>query len=140
MIATADIIRKLLLDLNLGTVNGLWPIYVALMPDAPDQAICVYDTAGALDGRIMRTGEQIEHQGIQVRVRGLVYANVYNKTREIVLGVDAAHRAAVAYSAGEDYTVVNISRTGAPIPLGLSEDDKRRYNFTINAITTITKD
>src|SRR5678816_1809962 len=78
---TANIIRQLMLETSLGGTD--WPVFVGYLPDLPDNAICVYDTAGRLDGRIMRTGEQIEHAGIQTRVRGLNYLAVQAKALAI---------------------------------------------------------
>lgn len=137
---TAAIIRKLLIDLGIGTAAGSWPVFIAFLPDFPDNAIIVYDTAGILDGRIMATGEQIEHPGFQIRIRGPEYPVVLSKVSDIALGIDSQRKVSVALSVSEAYTVHNISRTGAPIPLGLEEiGDRKNFHFTVNGVATIER-
>jgi hypothetical protein len=138
MSTPANIIRQLLLDLNLGQADTkqAWAVYVGFMPDTPDDAICVYDTAGKLDGRMMRTGQQIEHEGIQVRVRGLLYPTTIAKAYGIALAFDEQKRSAVTADAA-NYLIQNISRSGAVLNLGVEDTDRHRYHFTINATLTI---
>jgi len=49
MSSPADIIRQLLLDMGLVATSGSWTAFVSFLPESPDNAICVYDTAGKLD-------------------------------------------------------------------------------------------
>jgi hypothetical protein len=136
----ADIVRQLLLDLGLSASAGKWVTYVGFLPDTPDNALCVYDTAGIPDGRIMRTGRQIVHEGIQIRVRGLSYPEVWVKAKMIAVGLDALHKVLVALSSAEAYTLLNVSRTGDIIPAGIEEEGgRRRHHFTVNAVVTIEK-
>lgn len=142
MSTPATIIRKLLLDLNLGETesSGEWVVFVSFLPDLPDSAICVYDTAGRLDGRIMRTGEQIEHEGVQIRVRGIDYPATWTKANDIALALDAQTQTPVQIEVGEVWTLHNASRSGAVIPLGVDADDaRRRHNFTINMNLTLSR-
>lgn len=140
MSSPADIIRQLLIDLSLGSESGNdWPIYTGFLIDLPDNAICCYDTAGKLDGRIMQ-GEQIEHEGIQVRVRSSSYVEGWEKVKAIAIALDAQRRSEVSIDSDNVFLIHNISRTGSIIPLGVEETDKRRHHFTVNAITTITKE
>lgn len=140
---TSDIIRQLIMDLglNAGPESGdpPWPVFVGLLTDQPDEAIGVYDTAGKIDGRIMLTGEQVEHPGVQVMVRSPAYLLAVNKAQEIAGAFDLTKGSVVELESGDIYTLLNISRTGAILPLGMGEDDRRRYHFSINAITTIRK-
>src|ERR1044072_4595374 len=115
MIPPSALIRKLLIDLHLGTASGEWPIYVAFLPETPNEAIVVHDTAGKLDGRIMEDGEQVEHPGVQIRVSGQNYPDASNKAQSIALAIDAQRKVLVVVSPEESYTVFNISRTGAVI-------------------------
>ena len=134
----ADIIRQLLLDLGLVALSGNWTTFVSFLPESPDYAVCVYDTAGKPDGRIMSTGEQIIHQGIQIRVRGLSYPVTWAKANEIATGLDPLSRVLVAISSSEAHTVLNVSRTGDVIPVGIEEEGgRRRHHFTVNAVVTI---
>lgn len=139
MKSPAEIIRKLLLDLGHGLVDGNWSTFVGYLPDQPANAICVYDTTGRKDGRFMATGEQLMHSGIQVMVRGKTYPDVWSKMNTIAEALDAQINTIVEFDTAENnYKIQNISRTGTPHSLGLVEEGSRRYHvFTINAITTL---
>lgn len=140
MNAPSEIIRQLLIDLGLGAEENEWTTYVGFLPDKPDNAICVYDTAGKMDGRLMVTGEQIEHPGVQIRVRGLSYSEVWNKATAIALNLDAQRKISVVTSSEEAYIVHNVSRSGAIIPIGIEDTEgRRRHHFTINMILTLQR-
>ena len=136
----AEIVRQLLVDTGHGSVAGTWPVFVSFMPDEPDAALCVYDTAGEMDGRLMHNGEQIEHPGIQVRVRSGLYPEAWNKARAVAIALDNVHKNIVAMSSEDAYLVSNASRRGAVIPLGMEmEGSRRRYDFTVNAVLTLKR-
>lgn len=140
MTSPADIIRQLLIDLSLVDTSEGWESFVGFFPDTPDEAVCVYDTAGALDGRIMESGEVIEHPGIQIRVRGKSYTAVWSKITAITRGLDAVQKVSVVFSEEEVYTVHNVSRSGAMIPMGIDEIGNRRlHNFAANMTITISQ-
>lgn len=137
MRSPADIIYHLLE----GFLSDMDPVFVSFWPDTPDESIAIFDTAGRLDGRIMRTGEQIEHPGIQIQVRGLDYSQTFDRAREIALFLDSVKKETVAIDSDEVYVLHNVSRTGAIIPVGIETvESRRRYIFTINAVTTISQD
>jgi len=134
----ADVIRQLLLDLDLGTDEGDWTVFVSFLPDVPDIALCVYDTSGKMDGRIMKTGEQIEHPGIQIMVRGTDHPTTWQKAKDITDSLDQVRRSLVALDSESSYILHNVSRSGAIVPLGVeTEGSKRRHLFSINATVTI---
>ena len=140
MSSPADILYQALLDLGLIESSGRWTGYVSFLPNTPDDAVCVYDTAGRIDARLMLTGEQIVHPGVQVRVRGLSYSAVWEKANEIALAMDGLGRIDVALSSSEAYTLINVSRTGDIVPVGIEEENgRRRHHFTINAVITLEK-
>jgi len=141
MRSPADIIAHLLVNLGLCTLEDEWPISVAILPDTPDEAVCAYDTGGRMDGRILRTGEQIVHPGIQIRVRGKDYLASYAKIRAIALLLDLQNDILVAFSDEEVYVIQNVSRTGDILPLGIEDIDGRRcHNFTMNAVLTLREE
>jgi hypothetical protein len=129
-------IHQLLLEEEL---VGDWGLFMAFLPDDPDNAICVYDTAGIMDGRMMRTGERIEHPGIQIRVRGPVYKDTWEKANLIALALDTVQKNVVT-TEEEDYIIHNVSRTGAIIPVGVEDAGRiRRHHFTMNMILTLQR-
>jgi len=112
-----------------------WPLYVGYMPDDTRRnAGAVYDTVGLLDGRIMRTGEVIEHPGIQIKVRSLGYETGYQKAREVVVYLDALINELVTIQQ-KNFMIKNASRSSMIASLGL--DEKNNHNFTVNYTTTI---
>ena len=141
MSSAAEVVRKFLLDHAIVSVNGVWPIYVSFAPDAPDNLVCVYDTAGRQDGRVMATGEAIVHPGIQIMVRGLTHSLAYAEMEKIWLNTDAARKVTVALSSGETYCLLNVSRTGDVLNAGVEEmGDRRRHILSLNAVVTMREE
>lgn len=139
MTSPADIIQALL------QADGLpgsgWQSFVGFMPPDPDKCICAYDTPGNPDGRLMATGERIEHPGVQIQVRGLDYVECFAKVRAITQALDSTRKVSVAPNSTDSYTVANVSRTGTPISLGIEEvNDRRRHVFAINMTITYAAD
>lgn len=138
MIPSADIIRQLLLDLSIVTTTGDWTCYASFLPDKPYKAVVVYDTAGTQDARCMN-GQQNEHFGIQVRVRGGDYTETFTKAQAIAAALDAVYGTTVTVDE-VDYDVQNVSRTGTIIPLGVIEEGEHVvHHFTLNAVLTVAE-
>jgi hypothetical protein len=145
MSSPAQVIRRLLIQLNLAPSNqtGDWAPFVAFLPDVPDTALCVYDTAGTQDGRLMRSGEKIEHPGIQIRFRSSNYPVAWQKAKDVADAIDAlpVGTTVTMVPATETWRIQNVSRTGAILTAGIEEvGDRKRHNFTINAILTMRKE
>lgn len=141
MSAPSEVIYQLLIDLGLGVadVSGTWPVFISFMPDEPDEAIGVFDVVGRMDGRIQSTGEQIDHPGIQIRVRGKDYASTWTKANAIALAMDEQKRTEVEVESGVFYLLHNFSRLGSIVPLGIDElGGRRRHSFTVNAVLTLS--
>lgn len=135
MRSPADIIFHLL-EAGMSSIGTL---KVAGLPDQPDEVTSIFDTAGRLDGRMQRTGEQIEHPGVQIQVRGKVYSETYDRARAISLFLDAVKKETLAIDS-EVYILHNVSRTGAIIPVGIElVEDRRRHLFTLNYVLTVTQ-
>jgi len=116
-----------------------WPIYVGQMPDTrsvKDRAIAIYDPAGTSEGRIQRTGETVIHPGLQIRVRDREYEDGYRKTSEISVALDDMLWEYTLVNS-TDYVIQAVHKTPI-IPLGPEPEGRRRTEFIINAIATIT--
>lgn len=137
----SSIIRKLLIDLDLGEASGNeWKVYTAFLPDTPDKAIVVYDTAGREDGRIMVTGEKVIHSGVSIQVRARDYLETRRKIERIGSLLDQQRRVVVTVNALDRYRVHNISRAGDILNMGMEpQGDKRRHYQSINATLTLEK-
>lgn len=142
MSSPAEIIRQFLMDNDLGTDPDLgeaWPIFVSFLPASPDNAICIYDTMGQQDGRIM-TGEQIIHPGIQIFIRGPDYPTTWGKVGALATALDMQRRSVVTVDAEHSYCLQNVSRTGDILSLGLEQSgDRRRHQMVINALVTFAQ-
>lgn len=139
----AVVIRTLLIAAGVGvdavaTPAGQWPVFVSTLPegtDVKDNALCVYDTSGVMDGRIQKTGESIEHPGIQVRIRSGDYAAGFAKAKAAAAALDGIKMSAVTVGA-ESAKVQSVTR-GAVMSLGPEPQNRRRVSFTINGIVTM---
>ncbi len=139
MTPNAQIVSRLIIAAGLGSApesSAAWPVYVSFLPAEIDNAVAVWDTGGTLDGRIMRTGNKVNHPGIQIRVRGPVYPTTFAKIQAIAESLDSVYNDTVSVN-GIDYQVQNLSRTSDILPMGLEEGDRKRYHFTVNAILTV---
>ncbi len=144
----AEILRTYFITKGLGpdqgsSPGGKWAVFFGHLPDIPqvnDNAICVYDTSGTRDGRIMRTGETISHPGFQVRVRGRIHSEVSAKIDEARGFLDEILRTKVTIGP-TTYTMQSTTQTGTPIDIGPDPDDtKRREIFTQNGTITVSTD
>ena len=143
-----QIVRKLLIDNAFGVepVNGaVWPIYFSSLPDGEasspkvaDEAICVYDTDGLKDGRIMASGEVVVHEGFQVKVRAKSggYQAAQKKLKQIAQFLDTVLRVAITLDT-TDYIIQNITRLSPASWAGKEPTSKRRDFFTITCTITI---
>ncbi len=140
MSSPASVLRKLLIDASLvpNSTTEEWSPFVSQLPEDPDAAIAIYDTASVLQGRIMRTGEQIEKYGLQIRFRSSVYNMAFSKAESIRDYVDAVMPVVVvAIAPDEQWSIQNISRTSGILALGIEvEGDRKRHNLTINVLLT----
>lgn len=145
MSSPAQVIRRLLIQLTLApdSQTAAWAPFTAFLPDAPDTALVVYDTAGTQNGRIMRTGEKIEHPGIQIRFRSSTYPVAWEKAKAVADALDAlpTGTSVIMLPTSEKWILQNVSRTGAILTAGIEiEGDRKRHNLTINAIITMRKE
>ena len=96
-------------------------LFIASMPDSPHDCICIYDTGGGEQGQY-----NFERPNVQIRIRNLDYITGYNLARDIK---DYLHQA----RNGETWNgtrYISIDLRSAILFLG--QDDKNRYEFTIN--------
>jgi hypothetical protein len=138
----ADVVRRLLIDMSLGTLpssSGSWPVFATMEPTTPDNAITVYDTTSTKDGRLQVSGQMQEHYGIQIRIRSANPVDGYVKASAIAVAVDeTAYQNSVSISSSV-YLVHALSRTGGVLALGKEVPDSKRNIFTINVLVDLRK-
>lgn len=149
---SAAIIRKLLVNLTVATnpdVGGSWPAYYSHLPNTPDNAICVYETGGIVEGRTHTDGQTQEQYGFQVMVRSLggTPAEVdlgRAQLKAISDALDAVRRATVylplTNSPGmfSKYLVHAVTRKSSLLSLGRESPTTTRRRYSGNWITSIS--
>lgn len=113
----------------------VWPVYIGHLPQTPDAAICVYDTAGFGEGRIQRTGETLRKPGWQIRVRASTYPAASTRIRQIQQHLDTIRMLGVEVDARR-YTIAAVTQTSDVLPLGQEPEGSRRDSFTLNGTIT----
>lgn len=139
----ADILRRLLISLGHGTApsdDGLWPIYTGTLPDSPDSAVLITDTAGTSEGRRQHDGETQEKHGIQILLRDGNRPDGFEKARAIGVALDTSIRldtVTLANNTGtgdSTYLIYMVGTRSGPFALGQEKPGSKRYLFTINAL------
>ena len=123
---------------TLPTDSGEWPLFYTHQPDSPDDSLCLYDTAGEVQGRLA-SGEHQEQYGVQIRIRSASHADGWRKADEMRAMLEVIHRETVLV---EDCTyMVDVMTQQSPIlSLGQETDTaKRRFLFTINYLVWISQ-
>lgn len=147
----ADIVRRLLVDLGLGSYPaipaGSWPVYASEEPQTPDNTITVFDTTGKRQGRMMIDGAVEEHHGFQIRIRSADDRTGATKARTIADTIDKnVYRRWVTVDSTR-YQVHSLDRSGDVISLGRERSEgggkdkkpSQRRIFTINGTAHIVK-
>jgi len=133
----ADVIRELVIDLADGTEPDddlAWPVFCESMPDAPDNAICVYNAEGIQHGSLMVGGTVAEHYGIQVMVRSNDIGDAYIRSKQIFRNFDTGVNRTNVIVSTDTYRVDNIGRVGLPTKAGV---DGRRFLYSFNSLAAI---
>jgi hypothetical protein len=136
---------KAVWDQNLATALK-WKIHVLIVPDdLPHRIVTVYDTMGFKDGRL-ETGVTVVHPGWQIMVRsshpqtGFRMASLLFDHSDVVKNVQvnlAAKTVEDMVIPATNYKVTGLFKS-SPI-MNAGQDEKRRFLFTLNGTTTITK-
>lgn len=135
------ILRQFLLDNSLGVLpvaDAVWPIYISLLPDSettPDNAICIFDTAGQKRGRVM-DGTNLFDYGNQVMIRSVDYGTGWTKAKAIQDLYESIQNG-LCVVGSTSYETQGINQSSPILPLGQEEDGKKRDRFTINFLSTI---
>jgi hypothetical protein len=134
----ARICRKLLVDLGLaGDAVPPWPAFVANEPDAPDEAITVYDSPeGKSDGRSMIDGELWTHPAVTFRVRAASDAAGRPKAAALREAIRQVWRRQVVVS-GTAYVIHAFTGVGQVLSLGHEQPEGKRYVFNVNSALTL---
>lgn len=138
----ADILRRLLINLGLGTLPTTtvtsWPIRAHNESDTPDNQITIYDTVGKKNGRTMFDGEVQEHHGFQIRIRSSNSVDGYTKARAIAVTLDEVIYQNNVVIGGTTYCVHSVTRTTDVIAIGKeASTPTKRSIHTINGLISV---
>jgi hypothetical protein len=119
-----------------GDITADWPVYVTTMPDKPDNAAVVTDTTALKDGRLLGSGKNVFHYGIQLMVRGTVHKDAYDRVASAALFLENVSRVPVVVD-DNTYGIVSVTQTSSVLPLGTEPEGKRRFMFSVNFIMAL---
>jgi hypothetical protein len=136
----AAVLRQALVDLGLGSDPGAgqeWPAFATKEPDAPENALTLYDTAGRDLGRTAPDQGRTEMPGVQVRVRAGRVADGWAKANALAVALDRVYWQTVVVDS-TPYLLWHVARTTGVLSLGLDSPNTARRLFTVNALASIT--
>lgn len=116
-----------------------WRVFTFQESPEGDQVIFVHGPPGVMDGRNQRTGEAVEHFGIQVKVRGKDPEVVKLKILEVQKYLTETVKLTDVTISARVYKIHSVTSTSGIMPLG-QEEKNRRFEFSANFTATITQE
>lgn len=113
-------------------------IYSPFMPDDMDRAIAVANTSPVLDGSLARTGEVIEHYGIQVKIREKAEGHDAGHVKGLAIQkalTETLKRATVVVD-GKTFILQKFTLTAGLTFVGMEENNRRPWWVINGTITT----
>lgn len=107
-----------------------WPVYEGSEPSEPDSVITVYETTPQLGPRVF-TGEQQQHYGFTVRVRGKTKAEARQKAEDIRFDFDRSFFDQQITLDSQQYLIPCIARTTL-IPFGKGQTPQGTDCWLVN--------
>lgn len=117
--------------------SGVWPCYVGVEPDSPDECITLDDTTGQGDGRDMNGGELNAHMGLQFRFRSLTAKSGWTKAQAVRAWLSEQVFAMTVTIDSSTYRVHCFSKIGQVLKLGTDGPNSKRWLHTLNAMISI---
>ena len=124
---------------TLPSAVGDWPLYISGLPDGDnieDNAGAVYDVAPNLDGRLMTSGDVVQHYGISFTIRCTTYEAGWQKCLSILTLLVATAQSDISLGAN-DYLIEAFSVMSGIVYLGVETGTKRRYLFELTFTVTM---
>jgi len=134
----AHIFQRLLIQNGFGSnpsdSTGNTPIYVSFLPDDVNEGIALYNTVGIGEEKDS-SGEQVEHYGVQIRIRSGKEKDGWLLGHSIKKWLDSIMWKEIEID-NTIYWIMSV-RCGLVNSLGIEPETKRKFIFTINVVATI---
>jgi hypothetical protein len=118
-----------------GSATLDWYVTVGSMPNARDNILTVYDTGGALDGRLHRIGKFVTHPGVNVRIRAVSYPLGWARGQMILAALERMRNSPVIVDA-ETVLMQAFTLTSDLASMGTEETNLRQH-FSLNGTLTL---
>lgn len=139
------VVAKFLIATAVGVPPGgtaRWQVTNGSMPKSPDDFITTYDAGADPDGRNLRSGRQVTHPLVQVRVRGRTYEGAQVKIHQAATALEAVQKRVLEFdfNGQDDYQVAlyAFSLTVPPAYIGQEEQNQRQI-FVLTGKVTLTE-
>lgn len=135
-----DIVQQLIINKGWGSlppyVSTPWPVFAGGEPPEPDELITVYETTPVSFGKVQIDGEQLQHYGFTIRIRGQTKAAARNKGETIRKGMnESVYRDTVTLD-GISYVVLCVSKCSL-VPFGTEASESKRWLVNLNCVGCI---
>ena len=113
-----------------------WPVFEGGEPGLPDNCITVYETTPQSDAKIMVTGEDQQHLGITIRIRGRTKALARQKAEDIRWDFNEQPKDQVVTLNGQQYLVQSVPKCSL-VPVGRETPTSQRWLVNLNCLAVI---
>lgn len=143
----AEIIRQLLVDLELGILpsswNGVdktsWIMSCNESPPNPDRVITTIDTEGEDTGFFQWNGDAQGFCGIQLQVRSDTFQQGFRKSNTVYQTLSKGVYDVTVTIEDAQYRVHSVTPATDIIPLGNESPTSKRQLFTLNWVASIAR-
>lgn len=135
------IVSKYLTDQGIfsATLTDDWALFFSSLPDGPRNAGAFFDTQGIKDGRISETGENVIHEGLQLRVRSKEVIGGWAKIKSAEVQLSKAKNVEIVIDS-DTYILHNVSLVAPATQIGPVKGASRYMEWTSNFILTVTQE
>jgi len=116
-----DDIRAKLIAAGVGSTTT---VGIAEMPDTPDDFICLFEYAGS-PPTVAHDGEEIEHPGLQVKVRNVGWLAGRTKIEAVIAALNKLSNVTLTTTR---YLLIRANQS----PQCLGKDASRRWEWVVN--------
>jgi len=128
---------------NAGGTTGIssdWPIYVANLPDAPDNILVLHDTANVIAGVDQINNAMSVRYGFQCMVRSSDYDVGWQKASRVSKSITENVKNTSVVIGSNTYSIAIITVSSGPMFIGNSTEDSKSYLFNVNGLLSVRQE